>query len=83
MDIYPVSKSPFVGLVSVGTAMTIAVYVPNYYPPEKQGERHPGHEHIEQSAGSSSAPAGFVYVTALSTSTLAAGVSTARYQGER
>ena len=75
MDIYPVSKKPLVELVSIGTALTIPFYVAGYAPPEKQGERHPGHEHIEQSSGDHSASAGFVYVTAVSTSTFAARVS--------
>ena len=34
-------------------AASLTLYVASYYPPEKQGEKHPGHEHIHQNSGTS------------------------------
>ena len=45
------------GLI-LGTAATIPFYVTGYFPPEKQGERYPGHEHAESGGNSSTGSQG-------------------------
>ena len=48
--------------VCLAVAGTIPFYVVRYYPPEKQGDQLPPHEHVEQSSVSvSSQPAIFAF----------------------
>lgn len=42
--------------VVLGTAVTIPLYVAGYYPPEKQGDKHPPHEHTDVSTGGAAQP---------------------------
>ena len=61
----------FANGVAVGTALTIPFYVTGYYPPDKQGEKHPPHEHVHGSTGNASAGSGYATVTAVSTAAFA------------
>ena len=61
--------------VLVGTAFTISFYVPGYFPPEKQSEKHPPHEHMERGTSGSTASA-YVTVTAPSSGIYGSTAST-------
>jgi hypothetical protein len=51
-------------------AASLTLYVAGYYPPEKQSEKPPGHEHIHQNSGTTQAAVTGHLVLGASTSVL-------------